>query len=94
MCLTITRHLFTCAKGRQGVWGRRWLAVLEIGGGQGPLEEPGEGCQPLALTHLQLQRGLPILHHTGQVQVVFLDAQGHWDLVTILFWHEAHAEHH
>lgn len=47
------------------------------------------------LTHLQLQGGLLVLHHTRQVQVLFLDAQGYRYLVDILVsWHEAHAEHH
>lgn len=50
--------------------------------------------QPLVLTHLQLQGGLPIFHHTGQVQILFLDAQGHRYLVTTFIpLHKAHAEH-
>lgn len=41
------------------------------------MTERTRGCGFLGFTHLQLQGGRVTFHHTGQVQILPLDSQGH-----------------
>lgn len=42
--------------------------------------ERTRGCGSSGFTHLQLQGGRVTFQHTGQVQILPLDSQGHRDL--------------
>lgn len=55
-----------------GVGRREEVTVLEVMAG-GASVKPKKGLQPLVLTHLQLQGGRVIFHHTRQVQILSLD---------------------
>jgi hypothetical protein len=59
------------------------------------LQKKQKRASSLVFTHLQQQGGLLIFHHTGQVQILPLDAQGYrYFAATFFSLYKAHGEHH